>query len=72
MMLSYGSHGFEIYSEEVSIPAGMAPQWVRSPLMVPTYLLLSDEYYLFLYTGDTQGVARAYAECYRTIAPSLE
>ena len=53
-------------TEEVTIPAGMAPQWVRFPLNPP--ILLKDDpslggnngYLLFLYTGETEGVARAY------------
>jgi hypothetical protein len=53
-------------TEEVTIPAGMAPQWVRFRLSPPIllkddpFLLGNNWYLLFLYTGETEGVARAY------------
>jgi hypothetical protein len=56
-----GTEGSVIASEEVTVPAGMAPQWVRFPLKTPVHLP-ANSYDLFLYTGETQGVARSYGD----------
>jgi hypothetical protein len=49
-------------SEAVTIPAGMAPQWVRFPLRAPIQIDNNPAYWLMLQSGDTAGVARDYGD----------
>ena len=59
-MVTDAGGGMIEVSDEVTIPAGMPPQWVRFGLG-PTRLT-QDGYRLFLYVGQDTGVARQYAD----------
>jgi hypothetical protein len=48
------------FGSEVTIPAGMAPQWVKFP--VPSYRLNAQRYFLALFSGGSAGVARMYGD----------
>jgi hypothetical protein len=47
-------------SDEVIVTAGMAPQWVYFP--VGAQSLPTGSYYIMLFTGSTQGIARVYGD----------
>lgn len=49
-----------LLSDEVTITAGMAPQWVN--FRVGTLSLPTGTYYIMLFTGSTEGVARVYGD----------
>ncbi len=55
-------YGKALETQAVTIPAGMAPQWVRFPLQAPAGLGFAPGYQIMLQSGDTGGVVRDYGD----------